>query len=450
MKNAIHFFKVFVLLSILFSCERKDEYAGSFDVSGRIAFDQGAVAANSKIYLNNELRATTNNEGDFTIPGVDAGRYTLKATLSDSSSAYAEAELEIDLKGGDLYLDNLLLPVPVELLEPDSVRSTSINLTWRKCNADDFREYKIYIHHSGALDESTGTLLHISTEVNDTTLSIKEGDFWWGGSTLSPDTKYYFRVFVMNSNGRMSGSNIRDVTTSLWDNAGEFTNNYRLDPEISFAAQGNLTGIAWDGSYFWMLYFEEKGGFYDNNQVTLVKYDYLQGTALRTIIFDDSNYFPEGISWDGTNVWISFGPCIRSVDLENGTLDRTYCAGQVTVDLAWDEEELLLLDVWNKVISLNPVNGMIGRQFETPFKLIGYSGEKGISSREGEIWIINNWHHEICILDKQGDHIGVAEVDFLQEDLNSNGHRMPMCFMDEKLVIAIDSQVKIYSVEQID
>ncbi len=34
----------------------------------------------------------------------------------------------------------------------------------------------------------------------------------------------YFRVFVMNSYGRMSGSNILKVTASLWDHTGEFTN----------------------------------------------------------------------------------------------------------------------------------------------------------------------------------------------------------------------------------
>jgi len=87
------------------------------------------------------------------------------------------------------------------------------------------------------------------------------------------------------------------------------------------------------------------------------------------------------------------------------------------------------------------------RQFETPFKAIVYSGDKGIACRDSEIWIINNWHNEIDILDKNGNHIGVAEVDFLQEAFISDDHRMPMCLIDERMVIAIGSQVKIYSVE---
>jgi hypothetical protein len=440
--------KFFLIIAIFYSCNKEDEYSGSFDINGKVKYDNGISANNSQIYLNNEFKTTTNSEGDFAINEVNAGKYTLKATSSDSSNGYSEVIVEIDLKDDDLNLGSLLLPVPVKLLEPTDVTSHSIKLIWNKCNASDFREYKIYIHNSSALDENTGTLLHITTSVNDTILSVNEGDFWWGGSTLTPNTTYYFRVFVVNSYGRMSGSNIIKVKTSLWDNADKFTSNYNIKLQVSFAAQGDLTGIAWDGYYFWMLYFEELGGYYDNNRVTLVKYDLEQGTTLDTIIFDDSNYFPAGITWDGTNIWISFETYIQSVDIENETLDKKYYAGESTVDLAWDNENLLLLDVWNKVTFINPKNGIITQQFDTPFKVIGYSGEKGITYRDGEIWIINNWHDEICILDRTGNHIGVAEVDFLQEGMTANGHRMPMCFMDEKLVIAFDSQVRIYSIEK--
>ena len=70
-----------------------------------------------------------------------------------------------------------------------------------------------------------------------------------------------------------------------------------------------------------------------------------------------------------------------------------------------------------------------------------------MAARENEIWIINNWHREIAIVDHTGKHIGVADVDFLQDGFTTNDHRIPMCFMDDKLVIALDSQVRIYSLE---
>lgn len=435
-----------IILLFICSCQSGDDYSGVYNITGKTEYDNGQNAGYSQIFLNNELKTTADHDGDFAIMDVNAGTYNLKAIHSDSSG-YAEVEVDVDLKGSDLDLESLLLPVPIKLLEASDVRSNSIKLTWNRCNASDFREYKIYIHHSSALDENTGTLLSIVTEINDTVLTVGEGDFWWGGSTLAPNTTYYFRVFVMNSYGRLSGSNIMEVTTSLWDNAGDFTNNYTLQLQSSFAAQGDLTGIAWDGEYFWMLYFKEQGGFNDNNKLSLVKYDHTQAITLDTVIFDDSNYFSNGITWDGTNVWLSLETYIQLVNIENKNLGKSLFAGDFTVDLAWDGENLILLDLWNKVMIINPLNGSIIHQFATPFSNIGYSGEKGVASRENEIWIINNWHREIAIVDHTGKHIGVAGVDFLQEGLTASDHRIPMCFMDEKLVIAFDSQVRIYTIE---
>jgi len=434
-----------LVLSLIISCQKEDKYSGIYDIKGKVVFDNGQIATNSDIFINSEWKTTTDNAGNFNINNVDAGNYKLKAANSDSSG-YSEIEIEIDLTS-DLDLDELLLPNPITLLNPIDITSHSLKLIWNRSMSDDYREYKIYIHNSSALDETTGTLLHIATDKNDTILDVNEGDFWWGGSTLSPNTTYYFRVFVMNSYGRMSGSNIIEATTSLWDNADEFTHNYIIQLESSFAAQGDLTGIDWDGNYFWMLYFKEQGGFYDNNLLTLVKYDPTEGTVLDTLVFDDSNYFSEGIAWDGTNVWLSLGTYIQAVNIEEETFDKCYYAGDVTVDLSWNGENLVLLDVWNKVLILNPDNGNIINQFVTPFVDIGYSGEKGVAARENEIWIINNWHNEIAICDNSGNHIGVADVDFLQDGFTANYHRIPMCFMEDKLVIALDSQVRIYSIK---
>lgn len=444
MKNSVHIFFAAILLA--FSCQEED--SGFYNIKGRILYDDGRIAPKSEVLLNSELKTYTNNQGEFEIHNIDAGNYKLKVTSSDSTG-YSENEIDIEVSK-DLDLEELLLPVPVHLLDPSEITSNSIKLSWNKCIASDFREYKIYIHHSSALDESTGTLLHISTDRNDTVLNVNEGDFWWGGATITPNSTYFFRVFVMNAYGRMSGSNIVEATTSLWDNSVEFTSNYTILLESSFAAQGNLTGIDWDGNYFWMSYFSEQGGFYDNNKITLIKYDHSQGINLDTIVFDDSNYFSEGLACVGSDVWLSLQTYIQEVNTETKNFGKSYFAGDLTVDLSWNKENLVLLDVWNKVLILNPVNGSITKQFVTPFVDIGYSGEKGVAARENEIWIINNWHKEIAICDNTGKHIGVADVDFLQEGFTANYHRIPMCFMGNKLVITLDSQVRIYSIERKD
>lgn len=435
---------LFSLLVIL-SCQEDEKYSGIYNIQGRVVFDNGNIAKSSEIFLNDESKATTNNEGIFIINAVDAGKYKLKASNIDSSG-YSEIEIDIELTN-DLNLDELLLPIPITLLSPFEITSKSLKLSWNKSTANDFREYKIYIHNSSALDENTGTLLHVATDINDTILDVNEGDFWWGGSTLTPNTTYYFRVFVTNSYGRMSGSNIIDATTSLWDNANEFTHNYKIQLESSFAAQGDLTGIDWDGENFWMVYFKEEVNTTVNDIVTLIKYNYTEGISTDTIIFDSLRNVSEGIAWDGSDLWLSLQTHIQSVNLEEEEFGKSYYAGDVTVDLSWNGENLVLLDVWNKVLILNPVNGSIVNQFVTPFEIIGYSGEKGVAARENEIWIINNWHNEIAICDNSGNHIGVVDVDFLQDGFTANYHRIPMCFMGDKLVIALDSQVRIYSIE---
>jgi hypothetical protein len=439
---------LYLILLFFPGCE---SYTGNFDIRGNAVYDNGEPVNQGSVLLDDADKAVTDEQGFFEIPDVPAGRYTLKITSSDSTGRYTSSETDIDLKGGDLDLEQLLLPLPVRLHEAEELSSRSLTLRWDRSHADDFREYKVYIHHSSALDESTGTLLHIATEPGDTVLRVDAGDFWWGGATLTPNTTYYFRVFVMNAYGRHSGSNILEATTPIWDHPEEFTHNYALDLESSFAARGTLTGIAWDGEYFWMQYFQEVGGYDDNNVLSLQQFDYLSGEVLQEFVWEDTNLDSHGITWDGERIWISFFSFIQSVDLQTGQRGSSYYIGEGTSDLAWTGEELVLLDHWNLITLLDPDKGIIGAQFDTPCKAIGYSGSEGVACRDGEIWVINWLHHEITIQDFQGRHIGVADTDFIDHDPDTKvPYRMPMCFMGDRLVIAVDSQVRVYQVTGID
>lgn len=432
------------MITIFFSCQKEDENL-MFTIKGTVKFENGVVADNSQVFLDDEFTTTTDIEGKFIINNLSSGSYELKVRNEATTSGFTEIEESINIGKGDIE-ELMLLPLPVELHAPSLVTSTSIDLNWSRYSGSGFREYHIYIHDKSALNEETGTLLHISTDANDTTLSVNAGDFWWAGYTLSPDQTYFFRVFVMNEYGIESGSNILQVKTALWDNENEFTSNYNLELENSFAAQGNLTGIAWDGNYYWMLYVESVGGYYDNNIVTIAKYDFAEGITLDTIIFNDSNLYPMGMTWDGSNIWIAYADHIKSVDIEKEVFDKTYFIGEGAADLAFNNGHIAILDNWNVVNVLNPINGSIITNFTTPFVNIGYSGEMGIAYRDNEMWIINNWHHQICIVDDKGKHIGIAEVDFLQSGFNSNNHKAPMCFVNDKLVIALDSQVRTYTI----
>ena len=173
-------------------------------------------------------------------------------------------------------------------------------------------------------------------------------------------------------------------------------------------------------------------------------------SLINTVVFEDSNNVSAGITYDGKNAWVSLHSHIKSVDLTTGEWGKSYDIGMGTEDLAWTGEELVLLDTWNKVTLVNPVNGIVGGNFSTPCKAIGYSGDRGVAARQDEIWVINTSHYEICILDMEGNHIGVAEVDFIAKEPIHIYNHLRMCFMGEKLVIALEGHVLIYNVTRIE
>jgi len=442
--NSIRSLLLLVLfIIILSSCKKEDEeeFSGIPDIKGTVTFDNGSYANNSRVFLNNSLKTTTSSDGSFIIKDVTQGNYELKIASDSTADGYSELIQDIVVENRDLLLEILRLPVPVKL-ESRDIKSNSLNLIWSKCAASDFREYQIYIYSTAGLDETTATRLRIKTNINDTSLSVKEGDFWWAGYTLSPGDTYYFRAFVMNSYGRMSGSNVLEVTTLLWDNADNFTKNYELLYETAFFAQDKLAGITWDGSYLWMYYDDP------DNLNGFVKHDYNNNIPIDTIILNPSLANVHGITWDGDHLWASLGSTIKSIDIENKSYDKSYSTGGYCIDVASNNMGIVLLDSWNKVTCINPENGFITVEATSPLKKIGYSNEIGVAAREGEIWILNRCYDQICILDEEGTHVGVAEVDFLQGVPMYYCSYMPMCFMGDKLIIAPDSQVRIYSIKE--
>jgi hypothetical protein len=54
-----------LILVWIVSCQTGDEYTGVYAVRGKIKFDNGQIAGTSQIFLNNELKTTTDSDGDF-------------------------------------------------------------------------------------------------------------------------------------------------------------------------------------------------------------------------------------------------------------------------------------------------------------------------------------------------------------------------------------------------
>jgi len=191
----------------MFSCDNKDDGNNLFKVDG-IVYQNGEPVNNAKVTIDNTINYTTytNQNGEFIIENVNEGAHSIeiyKESQNDTNS-YTMRTYDTSINS-NTTLNNLELPTPVILLNPEQLSANSITLNWNPTDASDFREYKVYKHSSSGLDQNTGELIHVSTELNSTS-------FVYEGST-SMET-YYFRVFIMNDFGLLAGSNIVSITTA--------------------------------------------------------------------------------------------------------------------------------------------------------------------------------------------------------------------------------------------
>lgn len=199
MKNLV-LFSFLVLL--LLACE-KDKASGALTVSGFLTNGEKPVV-NAKVNLDDLIQysASSDAEGFFEIKNVPEGEYQLNYSIGSESESFSRSSNKIRLSG-NLLLENLLLPDPVKIRDPQIERdfeSNEVTLSWNRYTGDDFREYKLYRHSTSGLDETTGELLHVATSAQDTTYTL----------TLPHSSETYFRVFVKDNLGLLGGSNILD------------------------------------------------------------------------------------------------------------------------------------------------------------------------------------------------------------------------------------------------
>jgi hypothetical protein len=193
------------VIALFLSCsDNATDPKNAFKVSGYVYYNQTAVHnALVKVDENSELYSFTDKSGFFEIDEVTPGPHQLTIHKDLSDSSFSTRSVSIDVQD-NISLDRLILPRGVQIFQPENITSNFVQLKWTSTDATDFREYKLYQHETSGLDESTGTLVHVSTDISDTSSTI--GD-------LNPFKTYFFRVYVMNEYGKLGGSNIVSCTT---------------------------------------------------------------------------------------------------------------------------------------------------------------------------------------------------------------------------------------------
>lgn len=206
----VRVFRVLIACLIIpISCSDKtSDPSGSYNVVGSVYYNDLPIA-NATVSIDNMLNWTTqtNSQGNFEISGVSNGIHSLKASYYLEDNSFSERTMDIAVYD-NVELNTVVLPKAVELFPPDSVTYNSISMKWSQSTADDFREYKVYRHHTSGLDETTGELVHVSTFRSDTLFT---------DTGLSSLFTYYYRVYIMNEYGRLGGSNIVSATTENYE-----------------------------------------------------------------------------------------------------------------------------------------------------------------------------------------------------------------------------------------
>jgi hypothetical protein len=239
-------------------------------VSGTIEY-ASYKAENVKVVIDNKINwaTTTDNNGYFIIQNVSTGNHMMIISKENENGSFSERSNAIAVYS-DIKLDSLKLPNPVYMYEPAEITEKSVLLKWSPSQATDFREYKIYRHNTSGLDETTGTLAHVSTSITDTVFTDEN---------LNPLQAYFYRVYVMNEYGRLGGSNIVQATTGnfnvvengsfeLINSNTQFPENWQKTSLGQDAFIGIDSTTSYDGKYsVRFLAVENLGGSFDIRQI---------------------------------------------------------------------------------------------------------------------------------------------------------------------------------------
>ena len=196
-----------ILGSFFLSCSEKstNPEQTEFSLSGNLIHDNKSLS-NATVSLDNKINFTTtsNSDGRFTINNIPKGEYNLIIEKTFDNGSFLEKSTVVEVNS-DVDLKEIKLPLGVYMYEPKNLTSSEVTILWSPTEANDFREYKLFRNTTSGIDENNGTLVHVSTTINDTSFV---------DTNLNPLSDYFYRVYIMNEFGKLGGSNIVKITTS--------------------------------------------------------------------------------------------------------------------------------------------------------------------------------------------------------------------------------------------
>lgn len=203
--------------------------AASNEVSASTTSEEAptAVTVYKPLLINKEqvqLTWTQNTDNDFasyrifrdTSPGVSTDSQLRAVLLRAAQTAFTDSGFVqgttyyykvyvFDTNGLNSASNEVSITIPVDapptpviLARPIAIDSTTLRLTWSKNNDEDFAFYSIYRSKTSPVDTTGAPIAIISSNPAKTEYT---------DVGLEPRTRYYYRVFVVDTGGLRSGSN---------------------------------------------------------------------------------------------------------------------------------------------------------------------------------------------------------------------------------------------------
>jgi hypothetical protein len=154
-------------------------------------------------YLSVEMVTAVADTYAATIPASFVDAETIEYYIFASDGVNEATHPSVAPTSSPHVVDVNLYPEPVALYEPSSeaITTTSISLTWNESNANDFKNYIIYMSSSQG---ELGTEIKELNARSETSHTVEE---------LEPNTTYHFTVRVTDTNGLHSDSIQLEVQT---------------------------------------------------------------------------------------------------------------------------------------------------------------------------------------------------------------------------------------------
>jgi len=169
---------------------------------------QDSPMINADVRIDDVLnwKTSTDEVGYFEIINVTKGEHILRSSSSYGNGQLVSIESTISVNDGITDLGIIRLPEPPILFEIDTTQlsQNKLLLKWSSSFDVEFREYKVYRKNDPGLDETTGELIFVSTEKEDT--SFIDDSFIMG-------LEYFYRIYTLSAFGKLGGSNIQSTTT---------------------------------------------------------------------------------------------------------------------------------------------------------------------------------------------------------------------------------------------